>query len=75
MVLCGEYLEGDELIVDNDVLREKVRPDGRLVLRGESLVHVLVHQRRFPHAESRGKDQDNGVTAQIDHTADEISRY
>lgn len=42
------YLERDKLVVDNRVLRQEVRPNGRLVLRRKPLVDVLVHQGRLP---------------------------
>lgn len=35
-------LHGDESVVNLDLLREEVRPDGRLVLVAELLVHVPV---------------------------------
>lgn len=42
------HLQGDELVVDNRVLRQEVRPNRRLVLVGKTLVDILVHERRLP---------------------------
>lgn len=50
-------LQGDELIVDHDLLGEEISTDGGLVLIAEALVHVLVHQRGLAHTgggEKRG---------------------
>lgn len=45
------YLQGDELVIDDGVLRQEVRPDRGLVLVRKALVHVLIHERRLPHPE------------------------
>ncbi len=37
-------LQGDELIVDHDLLGEKICTNRGLVLITETLVHILIHQ-------------------------------
>jgi hypothetical protein len=37
-------LEGNELVVDHDLLRQEIGADRGLVLIAEFLVHILVHQ-------------------------------
>lgn len=44
------YLHCDHTIVDDHLFGEEIGTDRRLVLVGEALVHVLVHQRRFADA-------------------------
>jgi hypothetical protein len=44
------YLQSDKLVVNHHFLGEEVGTDGGLVLTRESLVHILVHQRRLADA-------------------------
>jgi len=41
-------LKRDQSIVDHDLLRQEIGPDGSLVLVRETLVDKLVHERRLP---------------------------
>ncbi len=43
-------LHRDQTIVDQNLLGEEIRADRRLVLIRKLPVHVLIHQRRLPHA-------------------------
>jgi len=44
------HLHCDDPIVDHHLFGQKIGADGCLVLVGELLVDVLVHQRRLTHA-------------------------
>ncbi len=47
LACCVPDLHGDRSVVDEDFLGKEVRANGGLVLVGEFLIHVLVHQGRF----------------------------
>lgn len=44
------HLHGNEPIVDHHFFGQEIGADGRLVLVGELLVDILVHQRRLADA-------------------------
>lgn len=46
----NNYLHCDHSVVNDDLFRQKISSDRRLVLIGEAFVHVLVHERRFANA-------------------------
>lgn len=50
-------LHGDDAVVDHDLLCEEIGADGGLVLVGELLVHVLVHERSL--ADTTVAEDDN----------------
>ncbi len=50
-----QYLHGDHLVVDGDLLGQKIGADRGLVLVAELLQHVLVHQRCLADTEREQK--------------------
>lgn len=49
------YLQGHELIVNHDLLREEISTNGSLVLCRELLVDILVHKGRLAHPAEKRK--------------------